>query len=403
MDIKELEIYIHIPFCVKKCLYCDFLSAPASKDIQDSYMKALFAEIAGRADEYRNLSVSSVFIGGGTPSVVDSRYIVQLMKLLHEKFTFEDGAEVTIEVNPGTVDELSLRKYYEAGVNRLSIGLQSADDGELKALGRIHDYRQFLEAYYGAVAAGFENINVDVMSDIPGQSIESLRDTLYKITHLEPGPQHISAYSLIVEEGTPFYEMRERGELNIPDEDCDRKMYEETKRILKEAGYERYEISNYAQEGFRCRHNCGYWIRRDYIGFGIGAASLFENTRFSNSRDIEKYIKDPCGCRVDETSLSIQDCMEEFMFLGLRMTDGVGFDEFESAFGRSLMDVYGNVIEKNIRDGLLYVLYPADEECLADDMAGTGMPPDEYGRRRVALTDRGIDVSNYVLAQFLFE
>lgn len=391
MDIKELEIYIHIPFCVKKCLYCDFLSAPAAKDIQDSYMEALFAEIAGRADEYRNLSVSSVFIGGGTPSVVDSRYIVRLMELLHERFTFEDDAEVTIEVNPGTVDELSLRKYYGAGINRLSIGLQSADDRELKALGRIHDYSQFLEAYDGAVAAGFENINVDLMSDIPGQSIESLRDTLYKVTHLTPRPRHISAYSLIVEEGTPFYEMRERGELDIPDEDCDRVMYEETKRILNEAGYHRYEISNYALEGYRCRHNCGYWRRKNYIGFGIGAASLFENTRFSNSRNIEKYIKDPCGCREDEIILSRQDCIEEFMFLGLRMTEGVSFGEFESAFGERLDDVYGEVLGKNIAEGLL-----------CERISGTDTGNGEK-IRHIALTDRGIDVSNYVLAQFLFE
>lgn len=391
MGIKELELYIHIPFCVKKCLYCDFLSAPATDEIKDSYMKALFAEIAGRADEYRSFSVSSVFIGGGTPSAVDSDDIVQLMKLLYEKFTFEDDAEVTIEVNPGTVDEPDFRKYYEAGINRLSIGLQSADDRELKALGRIHDYSQFLEAYDGAVAAGFENINVDLMSDIPGQSIESLRDTLYKITHLAPRPQHISAYSLIVEEGTPFYEMRERGELDIPDEDCDRIMYEETKKILNEAGYSRYEISNYALEGYRCRHNCGYWSRKNYIGFGIGAASLFENTRFSNSRDIEKYVKDPCGCRENEIILSRQDCIEEFMFLGLRMTDGVSFDEFERTFGNSLDDVYSGVLRKNMEDGLL-----CEKTSGHDTVSG------KKGRR-VALTDKGVDISNYVLAQFLFE
>lgn len=389
MDIKEIEIYIHIPFCVRKCPYCDFLSAPAGKELQESYMRALFDEIAGRADEYRNLSVSSVFIGGGTPSVVDSRYIAELMEILRGKYNLADDIEVTLEVNPGTADEHSLKTYYEAGINRLSIGLQSADEGELKTLGRIHDYARFLEIYDGAVAAGFKNINVDLMSDIPGQSIESLRDTLYKITHLSPIPRHISAYSLIVEEGTPFYEMMERGELDIPDEDCDRRMYEETKKILEEAGYYRYEISNYALRGYRCRHNCGYWRRKDYIGFGTGAASLFKNRRFSNGRDIGKYIKNPCGCREDETILSKQDCMEEFMFLGLRMTDGVGFGEFEETFGINIMDVYGGVIGKNIADGLLY-----ETVC-------TGEPV--YNGRRIALTDRGIDVSNYVLAQFLLE
>lgn len=379
-ETDAFEIYIHIPFCAKKCLYCDFLSAPASEKTKDSYMKALFSEIAGRADEYRKRPVSSVFIGGGTPSVVDCRYIAELTELLHGKFVFEDDAEVTIEVNPGTVDAYSLESYYRAGINRLSIGLQSARDEELQALGRIHDYGQFLETYRAAVAAGFHNISVDLMSDIPGQSMESLRETLRRVIRLEPKPQHISAYSLIVEEGTPFYEMQRRGELDIPDEDCDREMYEETKRILEEAGYERYEISNYALEGFRCRHNCGYWRRRDYIGFGIGAASLYENTRFKNGADLRKYMENPCGCREEETALSTEDCMEEFLFLGLRMTDGVGFDEFQKEFCVGLEEVYGEVIRKNIAEGLL---------C-------------ETGGR-IALTDRGVDLSNYVFAQFLFD
>ncbi|MCD7835229.1 MAG: radical SAM family heme chaperone HemW [Lachnospiraceae bacterium] len=386
---NELEIYIHIPFCVRKCLYCDFLSAPATDEIKDLYMRALFKEIESRADEYRKFPVSSVFIGGGTPSAVKPEYIVFLMKLLNEKFILRKDAEVTIEVNPASADELSMHEYRMSGINRISIGLQSANADELKALGRMHDYGQFLETYDSAVSAGFENINVDLMSGIPEQSIDSLRDTLFRVTRLVPEPKHISAYSLIVEEGTPFYDMYKRGELNIPDEDCDREMYEETVRLLREAGYERYEISNYAKEGFRCRHNCGYWQRRDYIGFGTGAASLHKNKRFKNCSDIGRYIENPCGCREEEILLSVEDCMEEFMFLGLRMADGVAYDEFKNTFGRDMDEVYGEVIRRNISDGLL---------CEKNENIKTGM-----GRRRIFLTDRGIDVSNYVLAQFLFE
>lgn len=381
---KELELYFHIPFCVRKCLYCDFLSAPADEDTQNAYMKALLAEVKGRADEYRNYQVPSVFIGGGTPSVIGEEWVEKLLFAVRTYFVLQEDTEITIEVNPGTVDEKKLICYKNAGINRLSIGLQSTWDEELAALGRIHDYGQFLATYEAARLAGFGNINVDVMSALPGQSMESYEETLHRLLKLSPAPEHISAYSLIVEEKTPFFELWQAGDLPLPDEDCERQMYERTKEILEEAEYRRYEISNYAKEGYVCRHNIGYWQRRDYIGFGIGAASLFENQRFHNRDRLEDYLAAPLLCREEELILTTEEQMEEFMFLGLRMTKGVSYDKFRQIFGRDMKQIYGEVIAKNKEDGLL--------REYTDTSAG---------ERFLALTDKGIDVSNYVMAQFL--
>lgn len=391
---KILELYIHIPFCVRKCNYCDFLSSPADRGTQEAYMAALFSEIVGRAAEYQEYQVVSVFIGGGTPSVVETKWIVQLMELVRENYQLVEDTEITMEVNPGTVNAGMLDSYYEAGINRLSIGLQSANDRELKKLGRIHTFAQFKETYAEARAAGFTNINVDVMSALPGQNRESYQDTLRQLLALTPQPEHISAYSLIVEEGTPFAEWEEKGMLDVPDEDCERLMYEDTKQILGEAGYCRYEISNYAKEGFACRHNCGYWQRVEYVGFGIGAASMVQNGRFSNDSNLQKYLKDPMNCRSKVQVLSVEEQMEEFMFLGLRMTVGVSEQEFLSCFGRTLSEVYGEVIEQNIQDGLLYyrtVIRKAEDA------------ESEEEESFLALTARGADLSNYVMAQFLFD
>lgn len=381
---KELELYFHIPFCVRKCLYCDFLSAPADEDTQNAYMKALLAEVKGRADEYRNYQVSSVFIGGGTPSVISGKWVKKLLFAVRAYFVLQENAEITIEVNPGTVDEKKLICYKKAGINRLSIGLQSTSDEELAALGRIHNYRQFLDTYEAARRVGFCNINVDVMSALPRQSMESYEETLHRLLKLNPAPEHISAYSLIVEEKTPFYEMWQAGALPLPDEDCERRMYERTKEILRAAGFERYEISNYAKAGFACRHNVGYWQRTDYIGFGIGAASLFENRRFRNGDRLEDYLAAPLLCREKPSILTVEEQMEEFMFLGLRMTKGISYDKFRQAFGRDMNQIYGAVIVKNQEDGLLQEYTDAST-----------------GERFLALTDKGVDVSNYVMAQFL--
>ena len=381
--MNKLELYFHIPFCVRKCLYCDFLSAPADHAVQDAYMEALIKETVCRAGEYEEYLADTIFIGGGTPSAVDAEWIEKLLSAVYKNFHVSDKAEITMEVNPGTVDADKLEQYKKAGVNRLSIGLQSADNEELKRIGRIHSWEDFEKTYRLVRQAGFANVNVDVMSALPGQNVDSYRCTLQKILALNPPPEHISAYSLIVEEGTPFYRMREEGKLPLPDEDEERLMYEQTENILAQAGYERYEISNYAKKGYECRHNCGYWRRTEYVGFGIGAASLVRETRFQNENSLSKYLDNPLECRSEVQELDENDCMEEFMFLGLRMTAGVSMSEFEKRFGRSMDDVYREVICKNCADGLLSV-----REC-------------EDGDRRVALTKRGLDLSNYVMAQFL--
>lgn len=383
MNQKELELYIHIPFCVKKCSYCDFLSAPATEQTKEAYMAALFAEIGGRAKDYKERIVTSVFIGGGTPSLLSGDSIRQLMEHIREGFTLAPDAEITMEVNPGTVTAEKLTAFYAAGINRLSIGMQSAQEQELKILGRIHDFDGFCQVYREAVEAGFTNINVDVMSGLPGQTLASYKDTLEKVLRLEPMPQHISAYSLIVEEGTPFAAMADRGELPLPEEDTERAMYEETIEVLAGYGFHRYEISNYALDGYECRHNVGYWIRRDYLGFGIGAASLIGNVRFQNGRDLNAYLAHPLACREEQQSLTTQEQMEETMFLGLRLIRGVSYPEFARCYGQTLEEVYGEVIARNVADGLLTVR------------------EDETGRR-LMLTGRGLDVSNYVMAQFLF-
>lgn len=389
--INELELYFHIPFCLKKCKYCDFLSfgtdsLPADGETKARYMDSLIQETVARAGDYRGYRVVSVFVGGGTPSMAAPEYLVKLIAVVGEHYQLAEDAEITIEVNPGTVDERALRCYRQAGINRLSIGLQSADNGELAVLGRVHTYGQFLEVYYTARKCGFSNVNVDIMSALPGQTLKGYLDTLEKVLALDPPPEHVSAYSLILEEGTVLWEQAGRGELNLPDEDTEREMYEATRRVLEGAGYVRYEISNYARPGRECRHNCGYWRRRDYAGFGIGAASLIDNVRFKNGEDLRAYLENPAGCQCDRQVLSVSEQMEEFMFLGLRMTAGVSAAEFASCFGKEPEHVYGEVIKKNIVDGLLR---------WTEDLSG------DSSDRRLALTEKGLDLANYVMAQFL--
>lgn len=343
-------------------------------------MEALLEEIRGRSEECKAYQVNTVFIGGGTPSVVDAKWIPRVMDTISGCYELDGNAEVTMEMNPGTVDRQKLAVYYGAGINRLSMGLQSVHNGELCDLGRIHTFEQFLEAYRMAREVGFTNINVDVMSALPGQSIESWKKTLEVLLSLEPVPEHISAYSLILEEGTPLQKRYEQGELQLPDEDSERQMYLLTEEILAKQGFHRYEISNYTRAGFECRHNCGYWKRTEYLGFGIGAASLMQESRFQNGDSLEEYMKNPLGIRGEMQKLSVEEQMEEFMFLGFRLMEGVSRQEFVRKFGTDLLTVYGSVIARNIKDGLI-------EE-------GEG----DYFR----LTPKGIDVSNYVMSQFLF-
>lgn len=387
---RPLSIYIHIPFCVRKCLYCDFLSAPASGETMEAYASCLCREIEAAGKLYPDHEVRTVFFGGGTPSILKKERICQIMEALRRAFSLAEDAEITIEVNPGTVDADKLASYYAAGINRLSIGVQSLQENELQALGRIHSTEDFFQTYSMAIKSGFNNINVDLMSAIPEQTLESCQDTLRQLLSLDRPPSHISAYSLIIEEGTPFYENTPV----LPDEEMDRLFYKITNDILKAAGYHRYEISNYAREGCECRHNRVYWERGEYLGFGIGAASLMQETRFSNIRDLQTYLKLLSGeaadrpltgqltehLRQEVSHLTEREQMEEFMFLGLRLTEGVSKKRFFKTFGKKFTDVYPGISEKLIREGLL--VQEGD---------------------RLKLTELGLDVSNRVMAEFLFD
>ena len=371
---SPVEIYIHIPFCIRKCDYCDFLSGPSGPKEQADYVQALLREIQA-VEEGEGRSVSSIFIGGGTPSVLDERLLGDILKEIRNRFKIEECAEITIEVNPGTANIGKLQAYREMGINRLSIGLQSPQDRELKILGRIHNYEQFLETYQEARTVGFDNINIDLMSAIPDQTYEGWVKNLRTVAELEP--EHISAYSLIVEEGTPFAARK----LNLPDEDTEYNMYEATAQILKEYGFEQYEISNYARKGRKCRHNVGYWTRQDYLGFGLGASSLYGKERFANTADMKKYLensRNPEKIREKEPSLTREDEMAEFMFLGLRMTKGISKADFQRCFGCTIESVYGEVLEK----------YESMELLLEKD-------------GRIFLSREGIHVSNSIMAEFL--
>lgn len=371
-----LELYVHIPFCVRKCQYCDFLSGPSDEETKDRYIEALLKEIRA-AEHTEDYEIVSVFIGGGTPSALKAEAITSIMRTLQEQFFFCEDAEVTIEANPGTVDLEKLTIYRNVGINRLSLGLQSTDAEELKLLGRIHSYEEFLKSYEWAREAGFSNINIDLMFAIPGQTGEAWRQHLYQVAELNP--EHISTYSLIIEEGTPFAEQN----LDLPDEDTEYQMYEDTAEILERYGYRQYEISNYAKQGYMCRHNAGYWQRREYLGFGLGASSLYRGMRFSNTRRMQEYLKEsrnPDQIRKDVTVLSRNEQIEEFMFLGLRMTEGISEKKFEENFDVRLMDVYGDILQKYEETGFM-----------------------EHIETKWRLTRKGIHVSNHILADFLLD
>ncbi|MCI9075015.1 MAG: radical SAM family heme chaperone HemW [Dorea sp.] len=363
--MKDLELYIHIPFCVKKCNYCDFLSAPAGEQERQSYVESLCGRIRAYAESIRAYRVISIFVGGGTPSILESGQIERIFGAVYDTFRVDADAEITMEMNPGTVTKEKLLVYRRLGVNRLSIGLQSAEHEELKKLGRIHTYGDFLASYQTARQAGFQNINIDLMSGIPCQTLESYERSLKLIAELEP--EHISAYSLIIEEGTPFYERYRKGKHvdELPDEDTEREMYVCTKEILESYGYHRYEISNYAEPGFECRHNLGYWNRTEYLGIGTGASSFMNHQRWKEGEE--------------PVTLTRQEEIEEFMFLGLRKMEGVSRADFHRIFGEEMESVYKNVIAKMKKQSLL------DEK-----------------KNRLFLTERGIDVSNYVMSEFLF-
>ena len=343
---KELELYLHIPFCVSKCRYCDFLSAPSGEEQRQIYVERLCRRIRYWSDVIHNYGyvIVSIFVGGGTPSILTEAQITQIFEAVRESFPIREDAEITLEMNPGTDVKDKLPVYRKLGINRLSMGLQSADNEELKCLGRIHTYEDFRQVYQWAREAGFTNINVDLMSAIPGQTLESYEDTLRKVADLEP--EHISAYSLIIEEGTPFYEQYGEGRHadELPDEDTERQMYVRTREILEGYGYHRYEISNYAKDGYECRHNLGYWDRKEYLGLGAGASSLMDHIRWKEP----DYIGPSTGLvleeREDFTRLRRKDEMEEFMFLGLRKINGVSEQDFYKSFRVTMDEIYQDKI-----------------------------------------------------------
>ncbi len=382
---SPLGLYVHIPFCERKCPYCDFLSAPATEAVREQYVDMLCKEIAGYKKEAEGYILETVYFGGGTPSVLNGVQIEQLLKVIQETFVIEmEKAEITLEVNPGTVTKERLEAYRHLGINRLSIGVQSAKEKELRLLGRIHTFEEAKQCYHWAREAGFDNISLDVISALPGQTLQDYKETLDELILLNP--EHISSYSLIIEEKTPFYELYAEGKEKaeeLPDEETDRAMYVYTRERLSEAGYERYEISNYARPGYESRHNSSYWTGRPYLGVGLGASSLFTNARYHNETDLSVYLSAVAAgedIRRETERLVESEKMEEFMILGLRMTCGVSKKEFSERFGCAMETVYGQALKRLEKEGLLNV---------TED--------------RVALTERGIDVSNRVFLEFVPE
>lgn len=392
---EELSLYIHIPFCVRKCGYCDFLSAPADEKARNRYVQALLMEIERyQGTETADRKIKTLYIGGGTPSILSVDQLDCIMQKIKYTFNFCDDIEASMEMNPGTASKEKCRALYQMGINRLSIGLQSTNDKELKTLGRIHSYEDFLNTYTWCREAGFQNINVDLMAALPYQTVESYTTGLRKIIRL--APEHISAYSLILEEGTPFYQKYNSGCYPLPDEEQERLMYRETEQILAQAGYERYEISNYAKKGYACRHNLVYWQGGDYLGLGLGSSSYMDGVRFHNTTDFNTYVNQ--GAYVeDREELSVQAKMEEFMFLGLRVMAGVSGTEFEKRFGKTMEDVYGDVLRKHEEEGLLQIERKEDRKEAAAAEPAKGKTNIE----KVMLTTNGVDVSNYVFADFL--
>ena len=407
---QPLGIYIHVPFCVRKCSYCDFLSFPetelkqflpekimsiytncSNEDVKNQYLKMLQKDIDTTVllPFMGQYEADTVFIGGGTPSSLSEKQLETLCMIVRnmcEKIGKKeiDDMEISMECNPGTLNETKIKILHDFGINRISLGLQSANDNELKMLGRIHRFDDFLHNYELLRKYDFKNINVDLMSALPLQTVESYENTLKTVTALNP--EHISAYSLIIEEGTPFYEkyaedekLRNEGgqpEL-LPDEDSERRMYELTEEILNTKGYNRHEISNYAKKGFECRHNIGYWTGKDYISAGIGASSYIEDRRFVKTDNMSHYLNGDFD-EYEIVTLDKKMKMEEFMFLGLRMTAGISKKDFADRFNISICDVYGSQIQKLIREGLIV----SDNDNLY-------------------LTKKGVDVSNYVFEEFL--
>ncbi|MGO5135149.1 radical SAM family heme chaperone HemW [Clostridium butyricum] len=373
--MKEMSLYIHIPFCKQKCLYCDFPSYAGKESLINEYIRALNEEILKKCSKYK---IASIFVGGGTPSYLNEINLESLLKTIN-LLDFKDEFEFTIECNPGTLNEEKLALMKNYNVNRISMGLQTTNDNILKEIGRIHSFEEFKKNYNQARKAGFKNINVDLMFGLPNQNMKDWKVSLEDVMSLEP--DHISAYSLIIEEGTCFYNLYNNDKLNIPNEEEERSMYLFTKGFLKDYGYNQYEISNYAKANKECFHNKVYWKCNEYLGLGVSASSFVDEKRFKNIDDIKIYIE-KINNNEDVTEEihvnNINDDMEEFMFMGLRMIEGINLKIFKKRFGKDVFDIYDEVIKNNIKKGLLVV----DSE-------------------KLYLSEKGIELSNYVMSDFI--
>ena len=390
MNTKNVGLYIHIPFCKQKCQYCDFNSYAGKENLIETYMKWVEFELKGvgegnRVDYENNLDdlivVKSIYIGGGTPSFIDSKYIEKIMEIVKECYTIDSNAEITIEVNPGTVSQKKLETYLNSGINRISIGLQSTHNEILSKLGRVHSYEEFLYTYNLARKVGFKNINVDLMLGLPNQSLNDLQESITEVVNLEP--EHISVYSLIIENGTPFCEKLEKQEIALPSDELERAMYWETKRKLEKAGYTHYEISNFAKPGFESKHNLSCWNQEEYIGIGVSAHSYTNNVRYSNIDSIEDYIRNyENGNEIDNfvfhEKQNKESKMKEFMMLGLRKIQGIHIQDFKNKFGENPIYLYKKELEKLVNEELL-----------------------EIDGDVIKLTNKGIDLANLVWEEFV--
>ena len=383
MDKNEIGIYIHIPFCMKKCFYCDFVSYANKEDMIEKYIKALEKEIKIKAEENKLLKINTIYIGGGTPSFIDSKHIVYIINAIKESFNVKENAEITIEVNPGTVTKNKLEDYIKCGINRISIGLQTTNNELLKQIGRIHTYEQFLETYNLIRMVGFNNINVDLMLALPNQTIKDLEDSLNKVIMLKP--EHISVYSLILEEKTKLYDLVESGKLELLDESIERNMYWKVKNILEQNGYKHYEISNFAKQGYESKHNLNCWNQEEYLGMGVAAHSYLNNKRYSNTENLEQYINkllEEEGIKNDIVTVheeqTLEDKQKEYMLLGLRKIEGVKISDFKNKFVQNPIYVCRKELDKLVKEDLIQV-----EE------------------NNIKLTKKGLDLANLVFEEFV--
>lgn len=384
--MKELGIYVHIPFCKQKCSYCDFISYGDKNDLVEKYIEALKQEIKNNTEDVSKYEISTIYIGGGTPSYIESKHIGEILKIIKQKYNVSKNAEITIEVNPGTVTQEKLRSYAESGINRISIGLQSCNNNLLKIIGRIHTYEDFLSTYKLAREVSFKNINVDLMIGLPNQTLEDVKKSLNEIIKLNP--EHISVYSLIVEEGTPIEKKIVKGELELPNEELERKEYWEVKRTLENSGYKHYEISNFAKSGYESKHNLNCWEQKEYLGFGVAAHSYMNGVRYSNVEHIEEYLKKELGsekCEVGKNTSNIiheiqteENKKKEYMLLGLRKIDGIKISSFKNKFGCNPIMEFKNELNKLVQEKLI-----------------------EIDLDQIKLTKRGIDLANIVWEEFI--